>query len=128
MKVRVWNKNLTKFLPKEEWCLDFDGGLIFVDTYRNNVNDFQVTLRAVPKSSYVVQHFTGIQDDNGKDIYEGDILKNIGEVEFYKGAFRVQFVDGSGYLCWHTFCSLKNLEIIGNIFQNPELIPKPVRQ
>lgn len=125
---RVWSYTLNRFLSKEEYVLDFDGRLVFVEMNPNDKEDLNVILHAVPPSSYCVQQFTGVQDDNKKDIYYGDILKDIGKVEFYKGAFRIQFVDNSGYLGWHSFCALRNLEIIGNVFENPELIPKPVRQ
>ena len=53
-------------------------------------------------------------DKNGKEIYEGDILSNNGEVFYEPG----EFVCGNGSLVG----CLDQDEIIGNIYQNPELL------
>ena len=55
--------------------------------------------------------FTGLLDNNGKEIYEGDIVKIIASEFIYEVKFPQMF-------------SLigENHEIIGNIYENPELI------
>lgn len=76
--------------------------------------------------------FTGLHDKNGKEIYEGDFLKLIdeyrgkGEKPSYvifkdsqwmmQGTMHYTHVDSINNYC------LDKMEIIGNIYENPELL------
>ena len=69
--------------------------------------------------------FTGLQDKNGKDIYEGDIL-NYASRDFAQGLKAIVEWIGSGFYC-HDNISISAMleqqaEIIGNIYENPDLI------
>ena len=67
-----------------------------------------------------IMQFTGLTDKNGKEIYEGDI--------FHKGSGRVVWKEGSCQFVlegkdWENPLKLyTDHEIIGNIYENPELI------
>lgn len=98
--------------------------------------DFQSPTR--PPADYVVMQYTGLKDKNGKEIYEGDICKmkfgGIGD-EFlisirwdWSGANwqfndHTSFDDGVGLGKWDFKVGIANdSEIIGNIYENPELL------
>ena len=91
-----------------------------------------------------LMQYTGLKDRNGKEIYEGDILKiRLGtgfmttvEVKFIDGCFDVCAIHGHIYtesrpngktlhrkrdhLKYYT--ANNAVEIIGNIYENPELV------
>lgn len=90
-----------------------------------------------------LMQFTGLLDKNGKEIYESDIVKGIGNedwtrvqkhvVEFKEGSFGLVWTNEKGYQNFHWFPAymvfkhkghsvISQAEIIGNIFENPELL------
>jgi hypothetical protein len=124
-KVRVWSKALERFLTKDEWFLDFDGNLYFQE-YDEDSNQYKNIL--VPEDYYVVQQYTGLLAESGRDIYEGDIIKvgfgenkgSLGKAIFEYGAFMLTSKYGCNFM--DTYKSCLYGEVIGNIFENKELL------
>lgn len=126
------NKRIFKFRGKD----------VFTDTwkYGDLVHNQKVTTTGLEPRTMVggyevkeetVSQYTGINDCNGKEIYEGDILRYIDDNKVKKKYDRVVvFYDGSYFLrniktgmdtLLLIFCIDKELskwKIIGNIFDN----------
>lgn len=77
-----------------------------------------------------IGQFTGLLDKNGKEIYEGDIILQQGYSS--KRPMLVRFGHGAFIVGWHGGSSTatrpmliqKRCEVLGNIYENPELISK----
>ena len=71
-----------------------------------------------------IQQFTGLLDKNGKEIYEGDITQDVDTGKtfeiMYQGHMFMRYERKPMYM----FYTLDGdcLEVIGNIYENPELI------
>lgn len=95
------------------------------------IYDSSFDYRVVSGEYGQLMQFTGLLDKNEKEIYEGDIIdiSEVGraEVVFQAGAFMARWIDDPeamldcvGFRCknGHKWTS----QIIGNIYENPELI------
>lgn len=78
-------------------------------------NDIWIDGNFINMPEYIVMQFTGLKDKNGKEIYEGDIVKNIDRV------FEVTFKDGY-FSIIHNKKGLLYCEVIGNKYENSELL------
>lgn len=69
-----------------------------------------------------IGQFTGLTDKNGVKIFEGDVT-GLGEiVVFEDGIFGTTYIDNRQGVSRLTSKRCQHIEIIGNIYDNPELL------
>lgn len=128
IKFRIWDKTLK--------CYSMPGDSIF-ERKRSLRGLISYNIDGL-SSNFILQQFTGLFDKNGKEIYEGDITKLHDKIfEVLNGSYFTKNDVGHGiHLAENgnkdnfpeTICNLDSakIEIIGNIFENPELLKSSV--
>lgn len=91
----------------------------------HHLNDGNMLKDLVGEKGWHVMQYTGLKDKNGKEVYEGDVVKG----KFYDGETEISTVtwhEKSGGFTYFGYPlnihGLHGLAIIGNIYENPELL------
>jgi uncharacterized phage protein (TIGR01671 family) len=119
IKFRCWD-------PKEG-C-----GLMYrADEFRINANG-SIVWSSNPHSESILMQYTGLKDKNGREIYEGDIIKY--EADDFKietdvvkwDSKKVGFepFDFEGIVGCNSNINDSQCEVVGNIYANPDLLKK----
>ena len=116
IKFRAWSKAFEKMLQ---------------GNYDNQYKDFRFDPYGygLGNESLEIMQFTGLLDKNGKEIYEGDIvkvdwgsMKNEYPIKELGNPFAIEF----RFYGWFPFDKYlpmpEDIEVIGNIYENPELL------
>lgn len=113
LKFRAWSKNIDEHFMAIQ-------GTPYLETLSNFMFHHS--------DESIIMQFTGLIDKNGKEIYEGDIVipfskenkMNNSVIVYEFNQFRIKGT--SLYWSW----DLQQIEVIGNIYENPELLFKPL--
>lgn len=127
IKFRAWDRHKKCFIPNDVWALvqtDFNAfGIMLKDWENYKEGEYFY------ENSQELQQFTGLLDKNGREIYEGDVIKTHDEiVKVYfneaMACFDIEYDGGDTEPLVEPMGEWveRNNEIIGNIHENPELL------
>lgn len=142
IKFRAWDKKYNIMLEPEAFnrndvWIGGDGGVYEIEEWSSYSGGGKIENDV--SDQYVLMQYTGLKDRNGKEIYEGDILKGYNGIDGYPESkhviqyfqpdcrfisiFANDFAGGkwddrneSMGLVW------VECEVIGNIYDNPDLL------
>ena len=118
-KFRVWNTETNKMITNVKEMGVFALQSIYT------IDEFLV----IPTNEkYPLMQYTGLKDKNGVEIYEGDIIK----YDFNELNYRIEFLNAE-FIARRFYENIENLyptefdygkecEVIGNIYENKELL------
>lgn len=123
IKFRVWDK-----VRKIIWN-DNDISMMFIENgkFTPLFDTGSEHLPIADDEDIIVMQYTGLKDKNGKEICEDDIIEHDRgtrwQVVFKRGCFKVANIEhpiANLYLL--SEAGLDSIEVIGNIYENPEFV------
>jgi uncharacterized phage protein (TIGR01671 family) len=149
LKFRIWNKKSKYWVSEYENLAGKNRLKYFLDTAGKigkiiyPLSEDISTLSSgdgsedniVNPDDYVVQQYTGLTDEHDVEVYEGDIIlwteyqgwedgrtfEGFYEVKWNDEDLRFDFYDIHEH-CWWPLADTQFNYVVGNIFQNPELL------
>lgn len=118
LKFRVWDIERECYLGETELAGITPDGKYILYIEEEEISRLEI------EENYIVEQYTGLKDRNGNEIYENDILEDgSGEpLEYWVVRFEDGKFIGSTQGVDEDIFELTNLEIIGNIHENPDLL------
>ena len=112
LKFRAWCINSNCWF-KDGFSISQDGLFLYDD----NLQEWEI------QANFIIEQFTGLHHKNGKEIYEGDILKEGIRHGTDTGLiYKVVWFQDDTHNGWNIAKKgIRGDEIIGNIYENPDL-------
>lgn len=126
IKFRAWIKDPKEMVYYDKLMLfnGSDEAIAFHNLETSYIDDYEV------KTPFELMQYTGLLDCNGKEIYEGDVVRQLVESKTRGEEEKewIREVPEFPALLFHQvgegFFSAEDVEVIGNIYENPELLTK----
>ena len=127
IKFRAWHKEQSKMF--EVLVLDMNSGEVFLDGFTVETQYKGETQREsmwISVDEVELMMYTGQQHKHGKDIYAGHTLNsfNVADTiywyEDHSSFYKRDKYDGESYSIESQYSNYR--EVIGNIYENPELV------
>ena len=115
IKFRVWNK------PAKCFIQDINNEIVTFTLL--TLSDYLKEYSISNIDHLIFQQYTGLNDLTGKEIYEGDYIRgqfDHGPAGLREEILPVRWSNEDGYQ-WN-YWNLSTIEVIGNIFENPDLL------
>jgi uncharacterized phage protein (TIGR01671 family) len=134
IKFRTWdteNKEFSEWTNRDPFFSTSHGQIFFWERTRKEDRSYDGDIIIEDTGNrFILQQFTGLQDKNGKEVFEGDILQyrdGSHQAPYYDKVV-VEWIsenDGYDYSGWKltdNFLQGGQFKVIGNIFENPDLL------
>jgi uncharacterized phage protein (TIGR01671 family) len=130
IKFRIWDAYLKRLSGPEGLGVMIRNGSIDHVSCRESENGYSYSewgsaQHPLDQERYALMQFTGLKDKNGVEIYEGDILLLNG-IRHNRGIYAAVEFDAEGRFIEtdtrNTIGKLSSLRVVGNVYENPELI------
>ena len=119
IKFRAWS------IDRQMFVID---GMTIEDIQQDATQSLELP-NIIASEKIVWQQYTGLNDKNGIEIYDGDILEHYKGVYYLvewesviSGSWGARSINRRSYLPY--FREAMNTIIVGNIFENPELLKR----
>lgn len=119
IKFRAWDNETKEMIYQDEHtCFNIADGFIGIDC--DETKDYEYREWSWKGGlTCVLMQYTGFKDKKGREIYEDDIVKTsfgIGRVFMRLGCWFVENQQNLAYF------PTSDIEVIGNFYENPELL------
>lgn len=130
-KFRAWDEDSKRMITHEQDFIPLK--ICSLGVLRLDPTSEQSRWELFKGSRFKLMQWTGLKDKNGKEIYEGDIVKYFNEIENGIGYITFTYQLQVKWISQNTelptmysdmvvLCCKDEVEIIGNIYENPELM------